>query len=146
MDSHCKEVYQRSVVRRFLKQFVRSWRQAYYDSKESWHNCCIDCEKPLTSPRHKWRRCCRCSWRYECEDAGDCWRCLEEGLTPTLTHHACPKCDCPFNTNAMCLCPEPEYTSEDEYEYVRCSQCGRDCEGGDYEKWRICSRRCLTRA
>ena len=140
MDSHWKSVYQKSVVRRFLRGFIRSWRLAYHDRRESWHNRCIDCEKPLTSPRHKWRRCCLCSWRRECEDGGECWRCLEEGLTISLTQHACPSCDCPFNKFAVCVCPEPEYQSEEEI--IPCSRCGRNCEGGDYASWAICSRRC----
>ena len=139
------EIYKKSIVRRALRGFVKAWRNAYQSKAEPWHNRCIDCEKPLTSPRHKWRRCCHCSWRAECDDAGDCWRCLEEGLTTSLVHHACPSCDCPFNKSAPCLCPEPEYPSEED-EYNPCSHCGRDCEGGDYERWRLCSRRCLTRA
>jgi hypothetical protein len=28
--------------------------------------------------------------------------------------------------------------------YVPCRECGDDCEGSDYESWRICSRSCLN--
>jgi hypothetical protein len=27
--------------------------------------------------------------------------------------------------------------------YIPCSSCGNDCNGGDYQKWNICSRSCL---
>jgi hypothetical protein len=30
--------------------------------------------------------------------------------------------------------------------YIACCMCGDNCEGGDYESWRFCSRRCMVRA
>jgi hypothetical protein len=148
MDSYklsYKLVLQRAIVRRALRSFVKGWKKAYYDRKEQWFNRCTDCEKPLTSPLHRWRQCQHCTWRRECDDNGTCWRCQEEGITTSLTHHKCPSCDCPFNTNAVCLCPEPDYMSEEE-EFIPCGRCGRDCQGGDYETLHVCSRSCLLRA
>jgi hypothetical protein len=36
-----------------------------------------------------------------------------------------------------CICSEEEYIS--------CSECGSDCKGSDWESYRFCSRRCMSR-
>jgi hypothetical protein len=40
-----------------------------------------------------------------------------------------------------------EYDERDEYEerFIPCCVCGSNCEGGDYERYGICSRYCLVR-
>jgi hypothetical protein len=133
----------RAIVRRALRNFVKAWRAAYYDTKEPWHNRCTDCEKPLTSPIHRWRQCSQCTWRRECERDGYCWRCKEEGLTSILVKHICRCCECPFERYKSCECP-PEEDDYQQEEYISCRMCGGNCEGGDYESWRLCSRRCLV--
>ena len=30
--------------------------------------------------------------------------------------------------------------------YIACCVCGNDCRGGDYERWRFCTRRCMVSA
>ncbi len=143
MDSY-KILLQRAIVRSALRRFVKGWRAAYQDRYAPWFNRCTDCEKPLTSPLHRWRQCQTCTWRREQDAAGYCWRCLEEGMTSVLVKHVCSRCECPFEKYAHCECPttEDEYYSEEEY--ISCSQCGSNCAGCDYEKYRLCSRRCMV--
>jgi hypothetical protein len=31
-----------------------------------------------------------------------------------------------------------------ERPFISCKMCGSDCEGGDYEDWRLCSRACMV--
>jgi hypothetical protein len=44
-----------------------------------------------------------------------------------------------------CDCGDWLCTGCGEGPYISCCRCGADCRGGDYEGWRICSRRCLVR-
>lgn len=40
---------------------------------------------------------------------------------------------------------EEEHYREYEEEFIPCHRCGSDCSGGDYERWRLCSRYCMVR-
>lgn len=43
-----------------------------------------------------------------------------------------------------CDYDEKECISSEE-EYISCSECGSDCRGSDWESYRFCSRRCMSR-
>jgi len=36
------------------------------------------------------------------------------------------------------------WVNEEERPFISCRVCGSDCEGGDYEDWRFCSRSCMV--
>lgn len=44
-----------------------------------------------------------------------------------------------------CDCGDWLCSGCDDGPYIPCVVCGSDCRYGDYESWRICSRRCLVR-
>jgi hypothetical protein len=44
-----------------------------------------------------------------------------------------------------CDCGDWLCTGCGEGPYIACIGCGGDCRGGDYERWRLCSRRCMVR-
>jgi hypothetical protein len=44
-----------------------------------------------------------------------------------------------------CDCGDWLCTGCGEGPYIACVMCGDDCRGGDYERWHLCSRRCMVR-
>ena len=83
---------------------------------------CYSCGYPMTLSYYKG---CHipCSWCQRCADGkGNVWRgCID-----------CRDWSCPGDCQR-----------EDE-PYISCCVCGGDCFGGDYEKWRFCTRRCMV--
>ena len=137
------------IVKRFLRNVMREWREAVADRSARWPNRCLTCEKPLLSPIHKWQHCVACyndmSFKKYCEDNKYCYKCsydLEERV-----EHQCIPCECPKYTSAtgVILCTCETFWDSDSEESLPCARCGTDCLTGDYAPWKRCSRRCLSR-
>ena len=69
-----------------------------------------------------------CSWCQEKEKPCDCYECTEPELERC---YYCGKEDC-------------REECREEETYIPCCICGANCDGSDYESWRVCSRRCLV--
>lgn len=110
---------------------------------------CEECSEELSEWMSKFSGKCRCGRNiYECHES--CQGEDELYVPPRNEEDAYDTLREEVERREMgkCRCGDDLYDCREtcyEDTYVPCCMCGDDCSEGDYVRWKICSRACLTR-